>query len=122
MTDSKFQQLVADALDALPDQFREALKNIAIVVEEWPSETTRREMNLPSKYDLLGLYQGTSLPEREHGTGVFLPDVITLYRRPIERRCRTDRDRRREITKTLFHEVGHYFGLDEERLAELGFE
>lgn len=122
MTEKKFRQLATAALDSLPQQFREAMENIAIVVEEWPDEQTLQEMELPSKFDLLGLYQGTPLPEREHAEAAILPDVITLYRRPIERICRNDADIRREIAKTLLHEIGHYFGLDEQRLAELGYE
>jgi len=122
MTEKKFHQLVAEALDSLPDQFRGAMENIAIVVEDWPDEETLRNMGFPSKDDLLGLYQGTPLPEREHSNSVILPDVIALYRRPIERMCRNENNMRREIAKTLLHEIGHYFGMDEERLAELGYD
>jgi predicted Zn-dependent protease with MMP-like domain len=123
MTEKRFHQIVAEALDALPEQFREAMENIAVVVEDWPDEDTVKAMELPSKFELLGLYHGTPLPEREHENGaMMLPDVITLYRRPLEHVCRNENELRHEIRKTLLHEIGHYFGLDEERLAELGYE
>jgi len=122
MTEKKFRQLAADALDALPEAFRRAMENIAIVVEDWPDPQTMRDMRLGSKHDLLGLYQGVPLPEREHGEAVRTPDVITLYRGAIESACRSDAEVRREIAKTLLHEIGHYFGLDEDRLADLGYE
>lgn len=123
MTEKTFQQVVASALDSLPEKFHEALENIAIVVDDWPDEETLKAMELPSKFDLLGLYRGTPLPEREHDYGgAILPDVITLYRKPLEKMCRTESELYREIRKTLLHEIGHYFGLDEERLAELGYD
>lgn len=122
MTEKRFRRLAADALDSLPEQFRQAMRNIAIVVEDWPEEHILRKMGLESRYDLLGLYQGTPLPERGNGETGMVPDVITLYRRPIEWRCRNDAEIRRQMAKTLLHEVGHYFGLDEDRLAELGYE
>lgn len=123
MTEKRFNQIIADALDSLPENFREAMENIAVVVEDWPDEDMIAEMDLVDKFDLLGLYHGTPLPEREHENGsAILPDVITLYRRPLEHVCRTESELRTEIRKTLLHEIGHYFGLDEERLAELGYE
>ncbi len=123
MTESRFHQIVGEALDALPESFRAAMENIAIVVEEWPDDDTLARMEVDSKFDLLGLYHGTPLPEREHEDGaMILPDIITLYRRPLEHACRTESELRREIRITVLHEIGHYFGLDEERLAELGYE
>lgn len=122
MTEKRFRQLAADALDSLPEKFRRAMENIAIVIEDWPDEQTLRETGLQSKLDLFGLYQGTPLPERANGEAGMLPDVITLYRRPIEQRSRNDAEIRRQIAKTLLHEIGHYFGLDEDRLTELGYE
>jgi len=123
MTEKRFQQIVGEVLDTLPDDFRKAMENIAVVVEDWPDENTLAQMRMDNKFDLLGLYHGTPLPEREHEDGaMILPDVITLYRRPLERACRTESELRREIRITLLHEIGHYFGLDEERLAELGYD
>jgi predicted Zn-dependent protease with MMP-like domain len=123
MTEKRFQQIIADALDSLPNKFREAMANIAVVVEDWPDEDILAHMGIDSKNDLFGLYHGTPLPERNHEDGaMLLPDVITLYRRPLEHACRTESELRREIRITLLHEIGHYFGLDEERLGELGYD
>lgn len=123
MTEKRFHQIVVETLDGLPEKFRAAMENIAVVVEDWPDEDTIAQMGLADKFDLLGLYHGTPLPERDGDNGgMLLPDVITLYRRPLEHACRTERELRREIRKTLLHEIGHYFGLDEDRLAELGYD
>jgi len=123
MTEKRFTQIIAEALDSLPEKFREAMENIAVTVEDWPDEDTLTHMGMNSKYDLFGLYHGTPLPERNHeGSAMILPDIITLYRRPLEHACRTESEMRREIRITLLHEIGHYFGLDEERLAELGYD
>lgn len=123
MTEKRFHQIVAEALDDLPGRFREAMDNIAVVVNEWPDGDTLAQMGLSDKHELLGLYHGTPLPERDNdGAEASLPDVVTLYRRPLEHLCRSEAELRREIRKTLLHEIGHYFGLDEDRLAELGYE
>ena len=106
-----FEDHVRAALDSLPPEIAAALRNVAVVVE-------RENMDDP---DLYGLYEGIPLPERGDVSGS-LPDRIAIYRQPLEADFPDPEDLRREIRITVLHELGHYFGLDEDRLAELGYE
>ena len=114
-----FQRLVAEALDELPRPFRRSLKNIAVVVESEPSRELLEEMGLWPDSTLLGLYQGVPLPQRGFSYGNVLPDRITIFQKPIEATCRTEDDIKEAVKETVIHEIGHYFGLDDERLHEL---
>jgi len=106
-----FDDHVRAALDELPPQIAEALQNIAVVVED----------ENPEDPDLLGLYHGVPLPERGDMAGA-LPDRISIYRIPLEESFSDPDELREEIRITVLHELGHYFGLDEDRLAELGYD
>jgi len=106
-----FEDHVAAALEELPPQIAEALVNVAVVVED----------ENPEDPDLFGLYQGIPLPERGDMSGQ-LPDKISIYRIPLEECFPDPTELREEIRITVLHELGHYFGLDEERIAELGYE
>ncbi len=115
-----FEQLVAEALDALPDVFLDKLDNVEVVVEDWPSQEVVRRVGVRSAADLLGFYHGVPQTKRTHDYGLVLPDRISIYRRPIEMRARTPEEARRIIQRTLRHEIAHHFGIDDERLRELG--
>ena len=119
MTRDKFQRLVDEALVGIPANFREAMRNIAIVIEDEPSRDTLEEVGIEPPDTLLGLYQGTPLPERHWAHGNVLPDKITLYQRPIEEESEDDADLVVAIGETLIHEVGHYFGLSEEEIEAI---
>jgi predicted Zn-dependent protease with MMP-like domain len=106
-----FEDTVRAALDELPDHLAAALRNVAVVIED----------EHPEDPDLFGLYHGIPLPERGDMTGE-LPDTISIYRIPLEESFPDPDELRREIRITVLHELGHYFGLDEERIAELGYE
>jgi predicted Zn-dependent protease with MMP-like domain len=106
-----FEDHVRAALDSLPTHLAEALRNIAVVVED----------ENPEDPDLFGLYDGVPLPERGDMAGA-LPDRIAIYRLPLEEEFPDPAELEREIRITVLHELGHYFGLDEGRLAELGYE
>jgi len=119
----EFAELVAEALESLPAEFLERLENIQIDVEEWPSKADLEEAGLPpdDRTGLLGLYHGVMLTERT-SSYVALPDRITLYKGPIELLAGPDEESiRRQVRATVIHEVGHYFGLEEEDLDELGW-
>jgi predicted Zn-dependent protease with MMP-like domain len=118
----EFENLVIAELEALPEAFQQALENIAIVVEDWPDRATMREFGVRRRDDLFGAYLGTPLPERTADYGNTLPDKICIYQRPLENFCRNEQKLREQVHITLLHEIGHYFGLDEARLAELGYE
>lgn len=116
---AEFEQLVAAALRCLPRRFRRKLQNIAVVVEEWPDDETLDEMGIEPPDTLYGLYRGVSLDRRGTWYGGVLPDVITLYRGPILDACDTPEEAESLVQDVVIHEIGHYFGLDDERLDEL---
>lgn len=119
MTRAQFRQLVSEAVETIPDRFRQHLQNIAIVVEDHPSPELLGEMGIEPPDTLFGLYQGTPLTERHWDHGNSLPDRITIYQGPIEESCDTDDDIVTEVGETLIHEVGHFFGLSEEELEDI---
>ena len=114
----EFEALVDRALRRLPRRFRKRLENIAVVVEEWADEATLAEMEIEPPDTLYGLYRGMELPRRDSSYGGVLPDVITIYRGPIQEDCETIEEMEELVMDTVMHEVGHYFGLDDDRLAE----
>jgi predicted Zn-dependent protease with MMP-like domain len=110
---AEFEEHVRNALDSLPAELAAALENVAVVVED----------ENPEDPDLFGLYQGTPLPERTSLTAGRLPDRIAIYRWPLEDEFGHDPAvLEREIRITVLHELGHYFGMEEDRIAELGYE
>ncbi len=119
MTRHEFQALVAEAVQSIPENFRQAMSNIAIVVEDEPSLETLGEVGIEPPDTLLGLYQGTPLTERQWAHGNVLPDKITLYQWPIEDESEDRDDVVVAIGETLIHEVGHYFGLSEEEIEHI---
>ena len=119
MTPDQFRRLVSEAVDTIPREFQRHLDNIAIVVEDEPSDELLEEMEIEPPDTLFGLYPGIPLPERQWAHGNALPDRITLFQGPIEDCCETDEDVVSEIGETLIHEVGHYFGMSEQELEEI---
>jgi predicted Zn-dependent protease with MMP-like domain len=115
----RFERHVAEALTSIPRNFRDALRNIAIVVEDEPDEELLEEMEIEPPDTLLGLYQGTPLTERSWGFGNALPDRILIFQGPHERAAADDEDLVVAIAETLIHEVGHYFGMSEEQIEEI---
>jgi predicted Zn-dependent protease with MMP-like domain len=119
MNRNEFQALVAEAVQTIPQKFRDAMQNIAIVIEDEPSLETLQDVGIEPPDTLLGLYQGTPLTERQWAHGNILPDKITLYQFPIEDESEDEEDLVVAIGETLIHEVGHYFGLSEEEIEEI---
>jgi predicted Zn-dependent protease with MMP-like domain len=105
----RFESLVRDAIDALPDYFRRRLENVEIVIED-----------IPARESLLGHYHGVPLTQRGAGYSGFLPDKITIYRQPLERRATSPENLAEQVRVTVWHEIAHHFGIDDERLRELG--
>lgn len=131
MDEENFRKIVADAMDTLPDEFREALENIEIVVENTPNREQTEHFRVrdkakktrPGQMLLLGLYQGRPLGKRDPQfySGV-LPDKITLFKKSIEDYCGGDEALMvDQIRRTFLHEIGHYFGIGDKRLRELGY-
>ena len=114
-----FERHVAEALASIPRRFRDAMHNIAIVVEDEPSPELLDEMEIEPPDTLLGLYQGTPLTERSSGYGNTLPDRVLLFQGPHERESDDEDDLIVCIAETLIHEIGHYFGMSEEQIEEI---
>lgn len=110
VSEERFEELVSDALDSLPAEFASRIENVAVIVEDGTPESS-----------LLGLYQGVPLTKRTLGYAGVAPDRITIFRLPILSRARTEADVRDQVRRTVLHEVGHYFGIDDRRLRELGW-
>ncbi len=117
---SSFEALVAEALDSLPDHFREKLDNVEVVVEPYADQQTLRLAGVKNPMQLLGFYHGVPLTERSHGYTLVLPDKISIYQRPIEYVCHTPDAIRAQVQRTVLHELAHHFGISDDRLRELG--
>ena len=120
MTRERFELLVAEAVLLIPRRFRREMKNLALVVEDEPSDALLADLDIEPPDTLFGLYQGTPITERNAGHGNSLPDVITIYQTPIEEESGGDEDDARAVIgEPLIHEVGHYFGLSEEEIEAI---
>ena len=115
----EFDALVEQALGNLPEEFKAALDNVAVMVAEEPTDEDLEEVGMdpadPERDELFGLYQGTPLTERDSFYSG-LPDRVLIFRGPILRECTTRREVMREVRETVQHELGHYFGMEEEDL------
>jgi predicted Zn-dependent protease with MMP-like domain len=117
-----FAKLVSEAFGSLPTEFLEYLENVQVDVAEWPTaeELARAGLSRGDRYALLGLYHGVPLTGRGSHY-MALPDHITIYQRPIEAAVGPDEEAiRMQVRRTLIHEVAHYYGIDDDRLEELG--
>jgi predicted Zn-dependent protease with MMP-like domain len=119
VTREQFTVLVEEALREIPRRFRKAMRNVAVVVEDEPSQEILDEMEVEEGDTLFGLYQGTPLTQRGWGYGNSLPDRISIYQRPIEDACDDEDEIRDCIAETVIHEFGHYFGMSEEEIEEI---
>jgi len=112
LSDEEFDRAVDDALDMVPDELLALLDNVVVLVEDDPPE---------DEPDLLGLYDGVPLTERDTQYGLVAPDRIFLYRNPLKDMCDDFDDLREEIAVTVVHEIGHYFGIEDAQLHDLGW-
>ncbi len=111
MSPERFEELVSDALDLIPPELAEAIDNVVVLVAE-------RD---PEDPELLGLYQGIALTERDSSYAGALPDAITIFRESLLEICDTEDDVVEEVAITVIHELAHHFGIDDDRLHELGW-
>ena len=120
MTRDRFNQVVEEAIGLLPESVRNALNNLAVIVEDRPTFETLQDAGLHPDDILFGLFQGIPISQNSFfSPGAQLPNRITLFKEELEEVCRTEEELAREITMTLVHEVGHYLGLGEGALREL---
>ncbi len=122
LTREDFEALVSQAVDSLPARFLQHLENVEIVVEDRPTAEDLELAGIPLGGTLLGLYHG--IPQNQRGSwyGNVLPDRVVIYQRSIEAIAGTKADVRRQVRITIMHEIGHYFGLQEDELADAGYQ
>jgi predicted Zn-dependent protease with MMP-like domain len=113
LSDDEFEEAVSDALDEIPAELASMMDNVVVLVAAEPPTDDA---------DLLGIYEGTPLTERDGWWAAgALPDRVTIFRGPLERLCESPEELREEIAVTVIHEVAHHFGIDDKRLDELGW-
>ncbi|MEA2016697.1 MAG: metallopeptidase family protein [Actinomycetota bacterium] len=117
MDKEKFEEIILDTLENIPDKFKDKIRNLGIVIEEERIEKSLK--NKKGKYTL-GLYHGLPCTKRP-GKRYNFPDKITIYKKTLEKISRNDSQLERNIRKVVLHELGHYFGLDDKKLRELGY-
>ena len=121
ITQERFDELVSEALDSIPEELWARIDNLAVMVEDWPTPAQRQSVGMERNGLLLGLYEGVPLTARTHNYGLVTPDKITIFRRPILMVCPPDEDAiRSQVRRTVLHEIAHHFGISDERLHELG--
>ena len=122
LSSEEFEKLVQDAIEEIPRPLRNYLDNVIVQVAPMPSGDDLAEFEADDRTELLGLYHGTPLTERDVEFAGITPDQITIFQRNIERICRSRREVVEQIRTTVLHEIGHHFGLDENDLFDVGFE
>jgi predicted Zn-dependent protease with MMP-like domain len=115
----RFERLVARAVEALPEEFLSRLENVDVVVQDRPTLAQLDRVGLNRGQTLLGLYEGIPQTKRGRHYGLVVPDVITIFRQPIEARCRHDAEVTAEIQRVVKHEIAHHFGISDARLQQL---
>lgn len=115
----EFEEMVKAAIDNIPSQYGDHIKNLAFVVDDESDEIQRSKLHLVDGQILFGLYEGIPLTKRNNGYNLVLPDKITLFRLPILLVCNSLEEVRAQVKKTVWHEVAHYFGLDHEQIHAL---
>lgn len=121
LSEKEFDRIVKKAIRRIPGEIRQYLDNLVISVRKKPTKTMLEDVDLPQGDVLLGLFQGVSLLERSVTSPPLFPDTIFLFQRPIEESCGTIEELEEQVEITLVHEVAHFVGMSEERLAELGY-
>lgn len=120
MTKKKFEQVVEAAIEELPEEFRRRLENIAVIVEEEPDPEVLDDLEIPEDEELFGLFEGANVFETpgdfSGGVAPELPRRVLIYRGPLLRCCNSVKELKQEIRDTLVHEIGHYFGLEDDEM------
>ncbi len=122
LDDAEFDAIVKRAVGHVPDEIREHLENMVISVRKRPSRAMLKEMGVPPGETLFGIFEGVPLTERSVTEPPLYPDTILVFQEPLEEACETVEELEEEIEVTVVHEVAHFVGMSEERLAELGYD
>jgi len=121
ITFEEFQRYVAEAIESLPAEIKKMMENVAVTVALYPTEDQKRSVGLGPGRSLYGLYQGVPLTRRTSHYGMVPPDRITIFMYPMVNHFPTPEGIRRQVRKTVLHEIGHHFGMSEDRLRALGY-
>lgn len=119
MKKEKFEQLVEEALQQVPKEFRKYIKNLVVMIEDEPLSEVYDRTKTSRDHSILGVYQGLPLQERGPYYGNTPPDVITIYQKPIVQLCTTEEEIKQKVREVVLHEIGHYFGMNEKQLREI---
>jgi len=117
MDKDKFEKLVWEGIEAIPKRFLKKLNNVDVVIEDEPTKEQMRKLKLGQGAKLFGLYQGVPQTKRGYYSWV-LPDKITIFKKPIEEVCFNDEEVRKKVKKTVWHEIAHHFGMDEQEVRK----
>jgi len=117
MDRDKFEKLVWEGIEAIPKRFLEKLDNVDIVIEDEPSEEQKKKLKLRDGLKLFGLYEGIPQTKRGFYAGV-LPDKITIFKKTFEEIFTNEEEIKEQVKKTVWHEIAHHFGMDEERVRK----
>lgn len=118
MNREKFEQIVAEGIEDIPEKFLRKLDNVAIVVENEPTPAQKKKMNISADWALLGLYEGVPQSSRGANYTLVLPDKITIFKKSIEAEARNKKDIKEIVKNTVWHEIAHHFGMDEVRVRQ----
>ncbi|MFZ5559514.1 MAG: metallopeptidase family protein [Patescibacteria group bacterium] len=118
MDREKFEKLVWQGIEAIPKRFLEKLDNVDIVIEEEPTEEQKKKTKLGPNAKLFGLYEGIPQTKRRFYSGV-LPDKITIFKKTFEEVCSSEEEIKKRVGQTVWHEIAHHFGMDEERVGRM---
>lgn len=113
-----FEKLVQEGISAIPEKFVSKLENVAIVVEAEPTAQQREKLKLRENFTLFGLYEGVPQTKRGPNYGMTLPDKITIFQQPIEQYAHSEEEIKKIVCDTVWHEIAHHFGSDEQRVRE----
>lgn len=119
ISDKAFEELTAEAINTLPRHYIDNMKNVAIVIEDEPTEAQRQKLHLVNGVTLYGLYEGIPLTQRGGNYSLVLPDKITIFKNPIVQGASTMDVLRKQIKRTVWHEIAHHYGLNHDRINEL---
>ena len=116
----EFEALVSEALEGLPEAFKEHLENVEVLVQNFPTREQMRANGMSNRYDMFGLYEGVPLTDRGGAYDMVLPDKITIFKGPLEAAFRTEEELASQVQETVVHELAHHFGMTDEQLDEIG--
>ncbi|HEY3251933.1 MAG TPA: metallopeptidase family protein [Ignavibacteria bacterium] len=121
VSEEEFHEMMEQALEAIPGNFKSKIENLVFISEPYPSENDMARLNLSSKYSLLGLYSGVPYTHRNTWYGNVTPDRIILFQKNIESFCNSKKELFDKIKEVIIHEVAHYFGMDEDEVRQAGY-